>query len=218
MSSLRSRPDPVKRTRTYDATGRRDRARRSRDRVVAVAEQLFLRDGFGATTIAAIAAEAGVSPDSIYKGFGGKAGLVRAIRTHALLGEGEVPAEQRSDDLHATTTDPKVIIGEWGRLTAEVAPLVAPIHLLVATAAATDPMARTLLEEMDNDRLVRMSQNATRLHAAGDLRRGMSVDEATDILWTFSSPELYELLVLRRGWAPRRFGRFVADGMIAALL
>ena len=191
---------------------------RNRDRIVATAERLFLRDGYSATTIAAIAAEAEVSPDTIYKGFGGKAGLVRAIRAEALKGDGPIPAEQRSDDLHATTSDPKAIIAEWGRLTAEVAPLVAPILLLIRTAAATDPAARGLMEEMDADRLARMSENARRLHAAGHLRRGISVDDATDVLWTYSAPELYELLVLRRGWTPQRFGRFAADAMIEALL
>ena len=74
------------------------------------------------------------------------------------------------------------------------------------------------MEEMDADRLARMSDNARRLHATGHLRRGISVDDATDVLWTYSAPELYELLVLRRGWTPQRFGRFVADAMIAALL
>lgn len=218
MSSVRPQANAVKQARAYDATGRQDRARHNRDRVVASAERLFLRDGFGATTVAAIAAEAGVSPDTIYKSFGGKAGLVRAIRARALLGDHHVPAEERSDDLHTIARDPRVIIAEWGRLTAEVAPLVAPIHLLVATAAATDPTARNLLKEMDADRLARMSDNARRLHAAGHLRRGISVDDATDVLWTYSAPELYELLVLRRGWTAQRFGRFVADAMISALL
>ena len=170
------------------------------------------------TTIAAIAAESGVSPDTIYKGFGGKAGLVRAIRSEALKGVGPIPAEQRSDALHATTSDAKAIIGEWGRLTAEVAPLVTPILLLIRTAAASDPAARRLMEEMDADRFARMADNARRLHATGHLRRGISVDDATDVLWTYSAPELYELLVLRRGWTPQRFGRFAADAMIAALL
>ena len=46
----------------------------------------------------------------------------------------------------------------------------------------------------------------------------MTLDAATDVLWTYSSPELYELLVLRRGWSVERYGRFIADAMIAALL
>ena len=218
MSSVRSRSDPVKKTRAYDSTGRQARARRNRNRIVTTAERMFLRDGYSGTTIAAIAAESGVSPDTIYKGFGGKAGLVRAIRSEALKGVGPIPAEQRSDALHATTSDAKAIIGEWGRLTAEVAPLVTPILLLIRTAAASDPAARRLMEEMDADRFARMADNARRLHATAHLRRGISVDDATDVLWTYSAPELYELLVLRRGWTPQRFGRFAADARIAALL
>ncbi len=46
----------------------------------------------------------------------------------------------------------------------------------------------------------------------------MTLDAATDVLWTYSSPELYELLVLRRSWSVERYGRFIADAMIAALL
>src|SRR4051794_6811761 len=186
MSSVRRRPGSVKKVRAYDATSRRARARRTRDRIVATAETMLLRDGYGMTTIAAIAEEAGVSPDTIYKGFGGKAGLVRAIRVEALRGAGPVPAEERSDALHAATSDATVIIEEWGRLTAEVAPLVAPILLLIRAAAAADPAAHVLMEEMDADRLARMAENAGRLHATGHLRPEISVDDATDVLWTYS--------------------------------
>ena len=71
---------------------------------------------------------------------------------------------------------------------------------------------------MDADRLARMSDNARRLHAAGTSAAGSPSRTPTDVLWTYSAPELYELLVLRRGWTPERFGRFIADAMIDALL
>jgi AcrR family transcriptional regulator len=208
----------VKQKRAYDASRRQEQARRSRDRVVGAAERLFVRDGYGATTIAAIAADAGVSADTIYKSFGGKPGLVRAMRTRALEGEGPVPAEQRSDELHAHDHDARTIVEAWGALASEVAPRVAPILLLIRAAAATDPEVLTLQEEMDTDRLHRMTENARRLHDAGHLRDGITLAQAADVLWTYSSPELYELLVLRRGWLPEQYGRFVADAMTAALL
>src|SRR5438309_2275859 len=47
---------------------------------------------------------------------------------------------------------------------------------------------------------------------------GVTLAHAADVLWSFSSPELYELLVLRRGWTPKRYGRYIADAMIHALL
>src|SRR5476649_1023814 len=89
----------VKPRRTYDASRRRDAAARRQTSVVASAEQRFLSDGYAATTIAAVAADAGVSVHTIYKSFGGKAGLVRAIWRRALEGVGPVAAERRSDDL-----------------------------------------------------------------------------------------------------------------------
>jgi hypothetical protein len=71
---------------------------------------------------------------------------------------------------------------------------------------------------MDADRLRRMTDNAHRLREAGHLRGGVTLTRAADVLWTYSSPELYELLVLRRGWPIEQYGRFVADAMIDALL
>ena len=107
--------------------------------------------------------------------FGGKPGLVRAIRERALQGEGPVPAEQRSDDLQAREPDGRRIIEGWGALTAEVAPRVAPVLLLIRAAAAGDPEVMALLEEMDADRLRRMTANARRLRDAGHLRPGVTV-------------------------------------------
>jgi AcrR family transcriptional regulator len=187
--------------------------------VIDEAERLFLGgDGYSATTISAVAAGAGVSPDTIYKSFGGKAGLVRAIRARALLGQGPIPAEHRSDDLHRRLRDPREIIGGWGALAAEVAPRVAPILLLVREAAIADPEVKELQEEVDADRLRRMTDNARQLADAGHLREEVTLAEAADVLWTCSAPELYELLVLRRGWTAERYGRFIADTMIQALL
>ena len=213
-----ARADAVKQKRTYDATRRRERARQNRDKVIAAAERRFLRDGYGITTIAAIADDAGVSADMVYKSFGGKPGLVRAICARALEGEGPVPAEQRSDELQARESDGRKIIEGWGALTLEVAPRVAPILLLIRAAAAGDPEVAVLLDEIDARRLHRMTDNARRLGRAGHLRPGITVARAADVLWTYSSQELYELLVLRRGWPLARYGRFIADAMIDALL
>jgi hypothetical protein len=62
------------------------------------------------------------------------------------------------------------------------------------------------------------TESARRLRDAGHLGAGITLAQAADVLWTYSAPELYELLVLRRGWSPKRYGRFVADAMIQARL
>ena len=63
-----------------------------------------------------------------------------------------------------------------------------------------------------------MAENARRLAKAGHLRSGVSAADAATVLWTYSAPELYELLVLRRGMPLEEFGRFIGDAMIAAVL
>jgi AcrR family transcriptional regulator len=204
--------------RRYDSPRRAEQARQTRAAVIGAARLLFLRDGFAVTTIAAIAAEAQVSAETIYKAFGGKPGLVRAICEDALAGDGPLPAEARSDDLQRTDPDPRSIIRGWGALTTEVAPRVAPILLLLRAAAATDPQMAGLRADLDSSRLRRMTGNARNLASAGHLRAGITAEHAGEILWIYSSPEIYELLVQQRGWPAERYGAFIADAIIAALL
>lgn len=208
----------VKPPRRYNSSRRRAQAARTREDVVQAAGRLFLADGYGQTTVSAIAEAAGVSVETIYKAFGGKPGLVRALVSKGLAGAGAVPAEQRSDAMQAAERDPRAVIRNWTRLATEVAPRTAPIVLLIRSAAGTDPEMADLLAEVDEQRLRRMEKNARTLYERGDLRQGITLAQARDVLWTISSPELYELLVLRRGWSVDRFAAFQAEQMIAALL
>lgn len=208
----------VKRPRPYNSARRREQARQTRERILQAAEHSFLNLGYSATSVSSIATEAAVSVDTIYKTFGGKPGLIRAMFYRALEGDDPVPAEQRSDELQMRENDPRKIIAGWGRFTTELAPRGLPILLLIRNAAATDPELTSLLDEIDEARHRRMTTNARRLHNAGHLRPGIGVNAAADILWTYSAPELYQLLVIRRGLSLRRYRQFITDAMIAALL
>lgn len=208
----------VKSSRPYDNTSRQEQARRTRAAIIEEARARFLSDGFGPTTVASIAGAVGVSVDTIYKSFGGKPGLVRAMCEAALAGTGPVPAEARSDALQRTESDPRIIIAGFGALSAEVAPRIAPLLLLLRDAAATDPEMAQLRADLDDERLARMTHNARNLARAGHLREGVTVKQAGEVMWTYSSPELYELLVVRRRWSITRYAAFIADAMVAALL
>ena len=209
--------DTVK-PRRYDASRRREQARLNREAIVAAARQRFLDDGFTATTIATIAADAGATADTIYKSFGGKAGLLRAMCEDALKGEGPIPAEQRSDAMQASETDPRRMLRGLGTLTTEVAPRINPLLLLLSTAAEADPAMAQLRADFDAARLARMTQVAQILATKTQLRPGLSVEEAAEIMWAYSSPELYGLLVLTRGWRPERYSEFVGESLVDALL
>jgi AcrR family transcriptional regulator len=158
-----------------------------------------------------------VSVETIYKSFGGKPGLVRAIVDKSLAGDGPIPAEQRSDHIRDTEPDPRQILTAWGAFVAEIAPRAAPI-LILARDAASDPEVAVLLEEISAARHERMTLNARDLADAGHLRPGITLAEAADILWAYSSPELYDLLAQQQGWPAEQYGRFVGQALIAALL
>jgi len=208
----------VKSSRPYDSRSRLERARKHRDRILEVARREFFTRGYAPTTVADIARKAKVSAETVYKSFGGKTGLVRALHERGLAGVGPVPAPQRSDAMSAREQDARRILRNWGKLAAEVSPLVAPMMLLVREAAASDPELMALLDETNAQRLTRMRHNGRVLARRGFLRDGVSAERAADVMWALTAPELYELLVVRRGWASARFGEFVATAMIAALL
>src|SRR5689334_23933171 len=94
--------------RSYDASRRREQSRARRRAVVAAAGELFEQDGYRATTIAAVAARAGVSPESVYRGFGSKAALAKAVFDLAVAGyDDPVPVAERPAML-AVRSEPDV--------------------------------------------------------------------------------------------------------------
>lgn len=201
--------------RRYDGAARRARAEQVRAALIGTAREMLLHDGYAALTIPKLAQACGVSSESVYKRFAGKPALVRAVVEDALRGIGPVAAETRSDALDSG--DLQTLLRGWGQLSAEVAPRVAPILLLVRAAAAHDPDLAGLARELDDNRRTRMTENARRLAEAGHLPPDMSIPQATDILWTYSSPEVYELLVRRSGWNLQRYSAFITAGIAGHL-
>jgi AcrR family transcriptional regulator len=216
---MNGRSRQVKRTepRRYDSSGRRERARQTHDKTLDVAQSLFLEQGYAATTVQSVADRAGVSAATIYKTYAGKSGLVRAVCRRALAGAGPIPAEERSNALRSSAP-PHVVIEDWGRLVAEVSPRIAPLLLVLRDAAGSDDEAAFLVDELEQARLSRMADNARFLAKAGGLRPGVSVNDARDVLWACSSPELYDLLVNRRRWSVAKYSRFVTNTMSGTLL
>lgn len=180
--------DTGSKSRAYNSRGRQAQARRNRETILGIARASFLARGYAAATMASIADEAGLSVDTVHKAFGGKPGLVRAIYEQSLSGQGPITAPRRSDEMQMAERDPHAIVRNWGTLSAEVAPLVAPIHLLIRDAAVTDPEMAALLCDSDTRRRERMRHNARTLADRGDLKPGITLQHATDVLWTYSSP------------------------------
>ena len=203
--------------RRYDASGRRAAAAERRVRIVAAARRGFLAEGYHETTIAEIAADAGVSSETVYKAFGSRAGLVEAIWNTALAGQGERPAESRSDEGARGAATPQEILRHWSRMAVEVAPLGTPVYQLVRTAAVTDEDAARLLDRIEAARAERMTHNAAYLVDGGHLRPGLTADHARDIL-LIATADLYPAFVDRAGWTLDEYADLLYRFLSAALL
>jgi AcrR family transcriptional regulator len=210
--------EPVKQTRKYDASRRRAQALETRAAILDAARSLFFANGYGKTSIAAVADEAAVSVETIYKAFGGKAGLARGLFDQALAGNEPITTGERAAIVKRDEHDPRRRLRAFGAFVCEVAPRVAPVMLLIRAAAETDPEAATLWQHINDERLEGMGRDAQQLADEGHIRNDVTVDEARDVFWTCTSPELFELLVTKRGWTPERYGQWVGDTFIATLL
>jgi AcrR family transcriptional regulator len=212
--------EPVKRqpSRRYDSTRRHQQAEQNRAAVLVAARARFLADGYAATTLATVASDAGVSVETIYKSFANKAGVLKALFDVAVAGDDQ-PLEMAERDVITAITaelDPVRKVQRYGAHLAETMPRSAPLQLLARDAAAADTGAADVWSQTRREVLHAMSLFAQDLAATGRLR--VSPDEARDLLWTYHAPELYELLVLERGWHADRYGEFFVAAVTAALI
>jgi hypothetical protein len=113
--------------------------------------------------------------------------------------------------------DPRVKLAMFAKVLASMLPRTAPLQLLIRQASG-DPAIDAVWRQIHSGRLMGMTDFANNLSAGGHLREGLSMEDARDVLWVCSSPELYDLLVLHRGWAPERYAAFIESTAAAALL
>ncbi|TCO19039.1 TetR family transcriptional regulator [Kribbella steppae] len=205
--------------RQYDASGRRDKARQRRRDVVVAAKDLFEANGFQATTITAVAKRAGVSAEGIYKGFGTKAALAKAVFDFVIAGDDEpVPMAERPES-HAIQAEPDV----RRKLALYVDGLAlrqersARVQILIRDGRHHDETLRETWQTLMDERLVGMTMFGRHLVDSGQLRDGITVEEVADVLWTYIAVELYELLVLHRGWSLERYAAWIARAITDAL-
>lgn len=212
--------ETVKPRRAYDATRRREQARDNRRRVLAAAHRLFAEHGYAGTSLAAVAREAGVSVQTVYGGFSTKVNLLKEVVDVGLAGDDEpIPMAEREQS-RAIDTEPDAgrTLARYATQVRVVGTRVWPVLLVVYRAAGQDAAVAELARELDRQRLAGMTMLAENLMGKPGMAPGIGVDEVRDVLWTFNSPELFDLLVLRRGWPPERYEAWLARSWSRLLL
>ena len=210
----------VKSRRRYDSPRRREQAAATRRQILAAAQELFERDGYAATSMAAIASTAGVSLKTVYLAFETKSGLLRALWHLLLRGdEAGVPVgEQRWFREVLEQPDPARQLRLNMRNSRMVKARAGALMEVIRSAASGEPeidalWARIQAEFHANQRAIVQS-----LEAKGALRAGLDVAAATDVLWALNHPSMYWLLAGDRGWAPERYEEWLGDLLCSQLL
>lgn len=199
--------------RRYNAARRQEASRETRRRILDAARELFLANGYRATTIADIAAEARVNADTVYELVGRKPTLLRELIEEAISGtDHPVAAEQRRyvQEIRAEP-EPSRKIDIYAQAVRHIQERMAPLFLALRDAAAIDPEAKAVWTAINERRAANMRLFVRDIEAAGSLRTGLSVDAAADTVWVTNSSDIYVLLTIDRAWSPRQFERWLAD-------
>ena len=202
--------------RPYRSGRRREQAEETRVRVLDAAGALFEERGYTGASIAAIAAAAGVSEETIYARFGTKRALLGELVARAVRGADPRPVpEQEGPRTLAAASDQREQLRLFAADIAERLERAGPLVTLIGAARA-EPELAELLERIHGERLTSLRVVVDALLSNGPLR--LAEKEALDTVWALTSPELHQLLVRVRGWSRSRYSAWLADSLAALLL
>lgn len=202
--------------RAYRSKTRQDQARRTRVAVLAAASTLFATKGYAATTMSAIASDAGVAVDTVYAAVGSKPQLLRTLIETAVSGtSGPLPPEQRAwvrEIQAASTAQEKLRL--YARTVRQIHDRMGPLLVVLREAAERSDELAELASTLRTRRADNMRRFAREVASTGELRPGLTVEEMADVVWAMNSAEFYSLLVRERGWTPDQYETWLADSWV----
>lgn len=203
----------------YDNSARAAAARRTRGRVVTAAHEHLLAHGWAGTTIRAVAQAAGVSPETVYKAFGGKAGLLKAVYDQVIAGDDDaVPLRDRPLFRPLVLADTAARAARaYADIAAHFADRAGPLLRVALSSRGADPDVRAFAEQIRAERLTGVRMVLAQWQQRGWLRQDRTLGDAVDVTWTLISPEVHELLH-SRGWATDRYRDWLVDALLRTVL
>lgn len=214
--------EDVKPRRRYESIRRQEQAAQTRHDIMAAAGALFRQRGYSATSMPAIASEAGVVVETIYRTFGSKAGLFRAVVESAIAGgptRADVPVEERPA-IRAVIEepDPRRQLELYAATQPGIHRRSGPLLRALRDAQSADEDLGALWNEMEEWRLRGQGRMVGHLAERGALREGLPVEDSRDITWTLCSLAVHDLLVVERGWSSEKYSDWLAATLTSALL
>jgi len=202
--------------RQYNSTRRQDQARETRLRIVHAAHDLFVANGYGRTTLAEIAREAGVAVETVYAAFGTKAGLLRQVWFVHFRGDEDDVALYDRAEMQEILAEPdlRARIRRHAALVTATHRRIGPLLQALQGAAASEPGAADMIAEFAERRLDVATRYARAAAATGQLAIGTA--ECRDVLFATMEGGWWRQLVLDRGWSDKRYVAWL-DRMWAGL-
>jgi len=195
------------RVKPYNSPLREEQARRTREQILGAARETFREKGYGATTLADIAKAAGVAEPTVRATFKTKPNLVEHLLRLAVRGEDdELQLHQREAFQQVlAATDADTLLDRLADLAESLHKRSSDVMEIARGAATSDPGIAEIYEQRPRARLTNQKAVAKRLAELDALPDGTSVETAADVLWLYTAPEIYRMLVVERKWSPNRY-------------
>jgi AcrR family transcriptional regulator len=197
--------------RPYDSSRRRAEAQRLRLDILASARELFVRQGYGVTSLKQVAHEAGGSVETIYAAFGNKAELLRRVWYFAARGDDQEITLYDRPEMQAILSEADLAQRFRGlaEFTTAFSRRMSSLVVMLEGATASEPAAAEMLAEWSGRRLDVATRFAANASSTGQLAVPMA--ECRDILFATMYGDLWRQLVGVRRWSDNRYADWLGD-------
>ncbi len=206
--------------RPYRSTRRQAQARQTRRQILAAAGELFVERGYNGATLEAIAQHAGVAQETIFAVFGNKRNLLSKLVDFAVGGD-ELPLavlERPGPQRVLRESDPEQQLHMFAADIANILERVAPLFEVLRMAAKTEADIAELLQNLLAERMRNMQVFVGQLAAHSPLRPGLDVAQSAEVVWALTSPEVYNLFIVDRGWPKEKYVQWLGETLVRLLL
>ena len=206
--------------RKYDNSRRLAATRATKAHVVEVATELFVDQGYPATTISQIAQRSDTPEATLYRLFGSKRGVLKEVLDVAIGGDDRPIEYQHRPEVQAAFAagDPGELLDAFAHLVRQVLHRSAALQNVLLSSAGVDAEAAEMLAVTRRQRHTGQSRIVRALARSGHLRKGLAPTAVADIVYALMSPEVFHILTVERGWSEARYERWLAATLRAQLL